>query len=348
MRRGLPFLLVLLAPACYSPDQGGDTATWSTLGAEPTSDGSSDTTAPGSTTDAPEPTTASTSGWTTDASSTSGPDSTGPDTSDLTTTTEPGTTTTTTGVPPDPSCPRVRVMVPPGQVLNVRPQPSTAMEPVGSLANGAIVDVLAIVQGEAIDAVDTWYQVAGNWPEGYVFAAWVECTLDEPSEAGFFLPLECGSTATVTQGNFGPFSHQGKSAYAFDFGLTLGTPLVAIEEGTVSHAYAGTMPGDPCYDGGGMECINSANYVTLQHPDGTASNYAHLSQVSVAVGQYVPRGAIVGLTGSTGWSTGPHAHVARQEGCGQAFCQSIAVQFVDVVPDGVPDGGEVVTSQNCP
>ncbi|WP_434418786.1 M23 family metallopeptidase [Nannocystis pusilla] len=348
MRLCPPLLLVLLVPACYSPDLGGDTTAWSTLSAGPTGDSSSGTTSPDSTSDAPEPTTASTSGWTTDASSTSGLDSTGTDPSDLTTTTGAGTTTTTTGMIPDPSCPRVRVLVPPGQVLNVRPQPSTAMEPVGSLASGAIVDALAIVQGEAIDAVDTWYQVAGNWPEGYVFGGLVECTTDEPSEAGFFLPLECGTTATVTQGNFGPFSHQGTSAYAFDFGLALGTPLVAIEEGTVSHAYGGTMPGDPCYDGGGMECINSANYVTLKHPDGTQSNYAHLSQVSVAVGQYVPRGAIVGLTGSTGWSTGPHAHVARHEGCGLAFCQSIAVQFVDVAPDGVPDGGEVVTSQNCP
>ncbi|MCY1059061.1 peptidoglycan DD-metalloendopeptidase family protein [Nannocystis sp. SCPEA4] len=346
MRLRPPLLLVLLAPACYSPDHGGDTAAWPTLGAGPAGDSSSGTTAPGSTSDAPEPTIASTSGWTTDASSTSDPDSTGPDPTDPTTITDSGTTTT--GVLPDPSCPRVRVLVPPGEILNVRPQPSTAMAPVGSLASGAIVDVLAIVQGEAIDAVDTWYQVAGNWPEGYVFGAWVECTLDEPSAAGYFLPLECGTTATVTQGNFGPFSHQGTAAYAFDFGLALGTPLVAIEEGTVSHAYGGTMPGDPCYDGGGMECINSANYVTLQHPDGTTSNYAHLSQVSVAVGQYVPRGAVVGLTGSTGWSTGPHAHVARQEGCGQAFCQSIAVQFVDVAPDGIPEGGESVTSQNCP
>src|SRR5690606_7361623 len=127
------------------------------------------------------------------------------------------------------------------------------------------------------------------------------------------LPLQCGTTATVTQGNFGDFSHQNNSAYAFDFSLAMGTPLVAIADGTVTNLYAGTMPGDPCYNGGGQECINDANYVTLLHGDGTASQYAHLSAVQVGLGDFVTRGATVGLTGSTGWSTGPHAHVARQE-----------------------------------
>jgi hypothetical protein len=76
--------------------------------------------------------------------------------------------------------------------------------------------------------------------------------------------------------------------------------------------------------------------------------YAHLNAVMVQAGQEVARGTVLGMSGSTGWSTGPHAHVARQEGCGLSHCQSIAVAFADVGDDGVPATGENVTSWNCP
>lgn len=253
---------------------------------------------------------------------------------------------TTTGGPPA-DCPRVRVHTP-GDVLNVRPTPSTAMPAVGTLADGAIVDVLEVVQGEAIEGDPTWYHVQSPNVAGYVWGGLVECTTDEPFTGMFYLPLTCGMQAKISQGNNGDFSHQGQSFYAYDFSLGIGTPLVAVADGTVLKAYGGTLPGDPCYDGGGMECINAANYVSLVHGDGTQSMYAHLSEVKVADGQFVPRGAVVGLTGSSGWSTGPHAHVARSEGCGSPWCQSIEMKFADVGGDGVPDTGEQVVSGNCP
>lgn len=253
---------------------------------------------------------------------------------------------TTTGGPPA-DCPRVRVLTP-GDVLNVRPTPSTAMEPVGTLGDGLIVDVLAVVQGEAIEGDPTWYHVQTDSVMGYVWGGLVECTLDEAFKGEFYLPLECGMQATITQGNNGDFSHQGQSAYAFDFSLGLGTPMVAVADGTVLAVYGGTMPGDPCYDGGGQECINAANYVVLVHGDGTQSIYAHLSEPKVAKDQFVARGTVVGLSGSTGWSTGPHAHVAREEGCGGPWCQSIEMKFADVGGDGIPNTGEMVVSGNCP
>ncbi len=253
---------------------------------------------------------------------------------------------TTSGGPPA-DCPRVRVLTP-GDVLNVRPEPSTAMEPVGTLANGTIVDVVEVVQGEVLEGNGTWYHVANDSVMGFVWGGLVECTLDEPFEGEFFLPLECGKQATISQGNNGDFSHQGNSLYAFDFSLGSGTPMVAVADGTVLAVYGGTMPGDPCYDGGGQECSNAANYVVLLHGDGTQSIYAHLSEPKVAKDQFVGRGTVVGLSGSTGWSTGPHAHVAREEGCGNPWCQSIEMKFADVGGDGIPNTGEVVVSGNCP
>ena len=48
--------------------------------------------------------------------------------------------------------------------------------------------------------------------------------------------------------------------------------------------------------------------ITLYHGGGFATRYAHLSSIRCAVGQFVERGQVIGLVGSTGWSTGPHLH----------------------------------------
>ena len=48
--------------------------------------------------------------------------------------------------------------------------------------------------------------------------------------------------------------------------------------------------------------------VMLYHGGGYATWYAHLSSINVSMGQMVERGKLVGLVGSTGWSTGPHLH----------------------------------------
>jgi murein DD-endopeptidase MepM/ murein hydrolase activator NlpD len=162
----------------------------------------------------------------------------------------------------------------------------------------------------------------------------------------FLLPFGCGESFVVTQGNNSAFSHNGRGAWAYDFSMGLGTPMRAVKPGTVVHAYAGTQPGHPCYAGGGPECINDANYVVVAHADGSQTLFAHLNAVHVGVGAEVSQGQHLGDSGSTGWSTGPHAHVERQEACGRAFCNSIPMGFADVPGDGMPVDGQTVTSEN--
>ncbi|MBP9206991.1 MAG: phosphodiester glycosidase family protein [Kofleriaceae bacterium] len=253
----------------------------------------------------------------------------------------------------DGSCPRARVMVAAGASLNVRAAPSTTAMMVGSLPDGAVVPVLGQVEGEVVGGEATWLEVEAGAVRGFVSGAYAACTTDpapvlQPPDA-FRLPLACGTSARIAQANGGSFSHSGRSFYAFDFSIPVDTPLVAMADGVVSALFADTGPGDPCYDGGPSSCFPYANYVELDHGDGTASIYKHLNRVDVALGQFVPSGVAVGLSGSTGYSTGPHAHVMRQEACGEALsCMSVGLAFADVPGDGVPVQGQTVTSANCP
>lgn len=55
--------------------------------------------------------------------------------------------------------------------------------------------------------------------------------------------------------------------------------------------------------------INGYGYcVTLQHSDGKCTRYGHLSEVLVSEGQRVSQKEVIGLSGNTGNSTGPHVH----------------------------------------
>ncbi len=85
---------------------------------------------------------------------------------------------------------------------------------------------------------------------------------------------------------------------AVDFGCPIGTDVHAAATGTVFIA-----KNNDAYNGG------YGNYIVINHPNGTQTLYAHLSQVSVTVGQTVTQGQLIGLSGMTGRATGPHLHV---------------------------------------
>lgn len=80
-----------------------------------------------------------------------------------------------------------------------------------------------------------------------------------------------------------------------DIATAHGTPVLASDAGKVMVA------GWPDNSGYG-------NRVVIDHGNGYQTWYAHLSKISVVVGQTVKRGDVVGLEGSTGRSTGPHLH----------------------------------------
>lgn len=177
-----------------------------------------------------------------------------------------------------------------------------------------------------------------------LFALVAACSSPDDAPVEFWLPLACETRAQVGQGNFSDFSHQGLASHAFDIILAPDTPVLAMAPGVVERVRDETRPGDPCHEGGDESCFDLANLVVLRHGDGTLTLYKHLNEALVAEGAQVARGALLGRSGSTGWSTRPHLHVARTEDCGDVECQSIALEFVEA---GVPATGDFVSAAAC-
>ncbi|MFI8293787.1 M23 family metallopeptidase [Streptomyces sp. NPDC085614] len=109
--------------------------------------------------------------------------------------------------------------------------------------------------------------------------------------ASFQLPVAGSyvSTGYKTGGSlWSSGSHSG-----VDFHASSGTKVVSVGSGTVVEAGWGGAYG---------------NNIVIRMYDGTYTQYGHLSAISVSVGQTVTPGQKIGLSGSTGNSTGPHLH----------------------------------------
>jgi murein DD-endopeptidase MepM/ murein hydrolase activator NlpD len=96
---------------------------------------------------------------------------------------------------------------------------------------------------------------------------------------------------TLTSG----FGHRwGRLHAGNDFAAPIGSRLVAMSTGRVT--FAGAQAG-------------YGNKVEIRYWDGTASSYGHMDRVTARVGQKVAPGTLVGYSGNTGHSTGPHLHL---------------------------------------
>lgn len=78
-----------------------------------------------------------------------------------------------------------------------------------------------------------------------------------------------------------------------DFGMPVGTPIIAPSDGVVTTASFTRSTG---------------YYIVIRHRGAYSSVYMHLSKINVKVGQSVKMGAVIARSGNTGLSTGPHLH----------------------------------------
>ena len=128
-------------------------------------------------------------------------------------------------------------------------------------------------------------------------------------------PFSAYADGPVSQGFHGQASHRdAANAYAMDFALLLGTPVLAARGGTVMEV----VDGFPDDGGARAADLDKANLVRILHEDGSMALYAHLMQDSVTVrpGQWVALGSTIGQSGNSGYSRGPHLHFAVQVNAG--------------------------------
>jgi len=103
-----------------------------------------------------------------------------------------------------------------------------------------------------------------------------------------------GNTPFASSGAYNGNGHNG-----IDLGVSVGTPVKSASSGTV----IGTGDTD-------VVCPNASygKWVLIEHENGLATLYAHLSLIKANKGGIVDKGTVVGYSGNTGYSTGPHLH----------------------------------------
>lgn len=121
-------------------------------------------------------------------------------------------------------------------------------------------------------------------------------TATQTTGAGFTKPVDAsiGTSYRAAGGSWSSGYHTG-----VDFIASSGSTVKAIGAGTVVSAGWGGSYG---------------NQVVIRHSDGKYSQYAHLSALSVSVGQSLSAGQQIGLSGATGNVTGPHLHFEVRTG----------------------------------
>jgi murein DD-endopeptidase MepM/ murein hydrolase activator NlpD len=138
------------------------------------------------------------------------------------------------------------------------------------------------------------------------------------------LPYGDAVSYSILQAYGSSLSHRGAEYFTLDFGMPAGTRVYSAREGIV-------LATEDRFDVSCWEpdCDHYANFVEIQHVDGTIGKYCHLQQGSVLVtpGQRVARGQAVGRSGDTGYATVPHLHFGVYFVGSAGEAQSIAVRF---------------------
>lgn len=151
-----------------------------------------------------------------------------------------------------------------------------------------------------------------------------------PEDLTYSLPVDENSRWELGQEFNGEYSHHDEqNRYAVDFIVPEGTPVLAARPGIVMETIAN-------YGHGGQDAklyASRANFIRILHDDGSMGLYAHLKEggVLVAPGERVGLGDVIGYSGNTGFSSGPHLHFVLQINTGMRL---VSIPFKMVGPQG--------------
>jgi murein DD-endopeptidase MepM/ murein hydrolase activator NlpD len=165
-------------------------------------------------------------------------------------------------------------------------------------------------------ASDTLFKIDGidehePWKLGLKYRYIIGRPLAHYSSTTSYLPPIAPNTSfQISQAFGGSFSHTDEqNKYAVDIVMPIGTPVHAARSGIVLEAE------DDFYKGGTNKAYSSeANNIRILHDDGSMAIYAHLEleKAQVYPGLAVTAGQLIGYSGNTGFTSGPHLHFAVQ------------------------------------
>uniref|UniRef100_UPI0025FD6471 peptidoglycan DD-metalloendopeptidase family protein n=1 Tax=uncultured Thiodictyon sp. TaxID=1846217 RepID=UPI0025FD6471 len=106
-------------------------------------------------------------------------------------------------------------------------------------------------------------------------------------------PSQYPITSGFSEHRVNPVSGQVRPHRGVDLAMPEGTPVYAAADGIART---------------GVQEHGAGNYISMDHGGDAGTRYMHLSRVAVQEGQAVHRGDVIGYSGDTGGSTGPHLH----------------------------------------
>lgn len=143
------------------------------------------------------------------------------------------------------------------------------------------------------------------------------------------VPIAGDTRASITQGygatDFAKNGYRGHWHNGVDLAASVGTPVLAAEDGTVMGA--GNQD---------LYCRKGAygKFVAINHTNNLTTLYGHLSRILVAKGDTVKRGQVIGYSGQTGYATGPHLHLT-------VYAQATFYMGVSKTCGPMPYGGDL-------
>ena len=119
---------------------------------------------------------------------------------------------------------------------------------------------------------------------------------------GLFYKGSGGKSQYLCYDKSGGGQHKG-----WDYAIGTGTPVFAAADGKVSYAN---------WENASNHNQGFGKYVSIHHGEDYKTYYGHLNSLSVSVGTNVRKGDLIGYSGNTGSSTGPHLHFEVRKNCG--------------------------------
>ncbi len=113
--------------------------------------------------------------------------------------------------------------------------------------------------------------------------------LSRCGKSGFICTQSYGAT------NFAQRAYRTKFHNGIDFGISIGTPIIAAADGVITAI-------------GNNGRLQYGKWVLIKHGNNLSTLYAHMSRQIVTEDKVVKRGDVIGYSGNTGYATGPHLH----------------------------------------